>query len=131
LVTNKKILVIDDEPHIRRVIELKLKKHGYEILTAANGEEGLNIITTQEPDVVISDINMPKMDGKTLCEMTDGLKTQRPFLTIIITARISPDEENWISKMHNTLFMEKPFSPARLLECVDQYFENQGNCSGR
>ncbi|MBK5100940.1 MAG: response regulator [Desulfobacteraceae bacterium] len=131
MVTNKKILVIDDEPHIRRVIELKLKKHGYEILTAANGEEGLNIITTQEPDVVISDINMPKMDGKTLCEMTDGLKTQRPFLTIIITARISPDEENWISKMHNTLFMEKPFSPARLLECVDQYFENQGNCSGR
>lgn len=131
MVTNKKILVIDDEPHIRRVIELKLKKHGYQILTAANGEEGLKIITTQEPDAVISDINMPKMDGKTLCEMTDGLKTERPFLTIIITARISPDEENWISKMHNTLFMEKPFSPARLLECVDQYFENQGNCSGR
>ena len=125
MVRNKKVLVIDDEPHIRRIIELKLKKHGYEILTAANGEEGLNIITTQKPDVVISDINMPKMDGKTLCEMTDDLKRERPFLTIIITARISTDEETWIGKMHYTLLMEKPFSPARLLERVDQYFENQ------
>lgn len=124
MVTNKKVLVIDDEPHIRRIIELKLKKRGYEILTAANGEEGLDIITTQKPDVVISDINMPKMDGKTLCEMTDTLKNDRPFLTIIITARISPDEAIWINKMHHTLFMEKPFSPAKLLERVDQYFES-------
>ena len=124
MVTNKKVLVIDDEPHIRRIIELKLKKRGYEILTAANGEEGLDIITTQKPDVVISDINMPKMDGKTLCEITDTLKNDRPFLTIIITARISPEEAIWINKMRHTLFMEKPFSPAKLLERVDQYFES-------
>jgi CheY-like chemotaxis protein len=123
--SNKKVLVIDDEPHIRRVIELKLKKSGYDVTTASNGVEGLDVINTLQPDVVISDINMPKLDGKTLCEMTDDLKRERPFLTIIITARISPDEENWISKMHYTVFMEKPFSPARLLESVDQYFEKQ------
>jgi CheY-like chemotaxis protein len=123
--SNKKVLVIDDEPHIRRVIELKFKKSGYDVFTAANGVEGLNVINNLKPDVVISDINMPKLDGKTLCEMTDDLKKERPFLTIIITARISPDEENWISKMRHTIFMEKPFSPARLLESVDQYLEKQ------
>jgi len=119
---DKKILVCDDEAHIRRVIELKLKSRGYKVLTAVNGEEGLNIIKTEKPDAVISDINMPKMDGKTLCELTDPLKRERPFLTIIITARISPDEQDWVGRMQDTQFMEKPFSPSKLLESVDKYF---------
>ncbi len=119
---NKTILVCDDEAHIRRVVELKLKSRGYKVLTATNGEEGLNIIKSEKPDAVISDINMPKMDGKTLCELTDPLKRDRSFLTIIITARISPDEQDWVSEMHDTQFMAKPFSPSKLLESVDKYF---------
>lgn len=119
---NKKVLVVDDEAHIRRVIEVKLKKRGYQVLTAINGKEGLKLIETQKPDVVITDIMMPEMDGKTLCERTNGLKKQRSFLTIIMTCRISADEESWTGDMQDTLFMEKPFSPARLVECIDQYF---------
>ena len=119
---NKTVLVVDDEAHIRRVIEVKLKKRGYQVLTAINGKEGLKLIETQKPDVVITDIMMPEMDGKTLCERTSGLKKQRSFLTIIMTCRISADEESWTGDMQDTLFMEKPFSPARLVECIDQYF---------
>ena len=119
---NKKVLVVDDEAHIRRVIEVKLKKRGYQVLTATNGKEGLKLIETQKPDVVITDIMMPEMDGKTLCERTNCLKKQRSFLTIIMTCRISPDEESWTDEMQDTLFMEKPFSPARLVECIDHYF---------
>ena len=115
-------MVCDDEAHIRRVIELKLKSRGYRVITAVNGEEGLNLIRTETPDAVISDINMPKLDGKSLCEMTNPLKNERPFLTIIITARISPDEENWVGEMQDTQFMEKPFSPSKLLVAVDAYF---------
>ena len=102
--------MIDDEAHIRRVIEIKLKKRGYQVITAINGKEGLNLIKTQKPDVVISDIMMPEMDGKALCKETNELKNERPFLTIIITCRISPDEEDWTNEMQDTLFMEKPFS---------------------
>ena len=118
---NKKILVIDDEAHIRRVIALKLKKRGYLVVMAANGEDGLNIIKSQRPNVVVSDIMMPKLDGKSLCEQTNGLKEEWPFLTIIMTCRIFPNEQNWINEMQDTLFMEKPFSPARLVACIDQY----------
>ena len=118
----KLILVCDDEAHIRRVIELKLKSRGYKVITAVNGEDGLNLIKTEKPDALISDINMPKLDGKSLCEMTNPLKNERPFLTIIITARISPDEENWVGEMQDTQFMEKPFSPSKLLAAVDTYF---------
>lgn len=120
--SNKKVLIIDDEPHIRRVIELKLKQRGYQVFQAKDGEEGLELIHTLCPDAVITDIMMPKLDGKALCEQTNRLKKERPFLTLIITCRISLDERSWISKMQDTLFMEKPFSPSRLLECIDRYF---------
>lgn len=122
---DKTVLIVDDEAYIRRVIEFKLKKRGYRIIMARNGEEGLNIIKTQHPDVVISDLNMPIMDGKTLCNITDKLKEERPFLTIIITARISPDDREWSKNMRDTLFMEKPFSPSQLLESIEQYFRIQ------
>lgn len=120
--SNKKVLIIDDEPHIRRVIELKLKQRGYQVFEAKDGEEGLELIHTLCPDAVITDIMMPKLDGKALCEQTNRLKKERPFLTLIITCRISLDERSWISEMQDTLFMEKPFSPSRLLECIDRYF---------
>ena len=120
--SNKKVLIIDDEPHIRRVIELKLRQRGYEVLQATDGEQGLDLIHTQRPDAVITDIMMPKLDGKALCEQTNGLKKKRPFLTLIITCRISFDERSWVRNMQDTLFMEKPFSPSRLLECIDRYF---------
>ncbi len=122
---NKKILVIDDEAAIRRVICLKLKNRGYRVLTAENGEEGLRIIQTEEPHVVVTDLNMPKLDGKGLCEQTDHFKRDRDFLTIVLTARISIDERRWIGKMHQTQFMQKPFSPSKLVDCIEQYFGNR------
>lgn len=122
---NKKILIIDDEAYIRRVLELKLKNRGYQVLTAVNGEEGLALIKDQQPDVVVSDIMMPKLDGKTLCEKTDPMKKKRPFLTIMITARINPAERDWIAQMQDTLFMEKPFSPNKVLDYVEKYLKEQ------
>jgi len=118
----RRILVVDDEAPIRRVLELKLKNGGYEVLLAEDGEAGLRIIENEKPDAVVSDINMPRMDGKQLCEAANHLKLERTFLTIIMTARILPDEEQWISAMQDTVFMEKPFSPSSILERIDQYF---------
>lgn len=122
---HKKILIIDDEAYIRRVLELKLKNRGYHVLTAANGEEGLAAIEGQQPDAVISDIMMPKLDGKTLCQKTKSIKKKRPFLTIIVTARINPEEREWISQMTDTIFMEKPFSLNKIVDAIAKYFEGQ------
>jgi len=122
LEVNKKVLIVDDEAPIRRVLEFKLKNSGYRVLIAQNGAQGLELIKTRKPDAVITDIMMPEMDGQQLCEQSNGLKKKRPFLTIVVTCRIAQDEQQWISKMQDTLFMEKPFSPARLVECIDQYF---------
>jgi CheY-like chemotaxis protein len=123
---NKKILVIDDEAPIRRVLELKLQNQGYQVLTANNGQEGLHIVESQHPDVVVTDIMMPQMDGKTLCSKTNHLKKERRFLTIVVTARINPGDQDWIDSMEDTLFMEKPFSPARIVKAIEQYLGGQG-----
>ncbi len=119
---DKTILLVDDEAYIRRVIELKLRKAGYQVLTAKNGDEGFNLMKANQPDVLITDIKMPKMNGKVLCEKANEFKKERPFLTLIITCSISFDEKIWIKRMQDTVFMEKPFSLSRLLDCVDRYF---------
>jgi two-component system alkaline phosphatase synthesis response regulator PhoP len=123
--SNRKVLVIDDEAPIRRIVALKLKNKGYQVLTATNGEEGLGLIRSEKPDVVISDIMMPKLDGKNLCQITNTLKATQPFLTIIMTCSIGSMEQEWINQMSDTVFMEKPFSPMRLTERIDQYFESR------
>ncbi len=123
---NRSVLVIDDEAHIRRVIGLKFKNQGYRVTTAVNGEEGLDLIRSQKPDIVITDIMMPKLDGKALCERVNELKKERPFLTIVMTCRISPTEQDWIDQMQDTVFVEKPFSLSTILKCVDHYFGKQG-----
>lgn len=91
-------------------------------MVACDGKEGYDLIKAERPDAVITDIMMPRMDGKILCEKTNGLKKEWDFLTVIITARISPNEHLWVEQMQDTLFMEKPFSPAKLVEHIDHYF---------
>jgi DNA-binding response OmpR family regulator len=116
---------VDDEAHIRRVVELKLRNAGYEVLVASDGQEGLELLRARRPDAVICDIMMPRLDGKSLCHLTDPLKAERRFLTVIVTCRISPDERKWVDSMTDTVLMEKPFSPSRLLECVERYFASR------
>ncbi len=120
----KTVLIIDDDIHIRRILEIKIKHQGYNTLTAKNGKQGLEVIQSQKPDAVISDLNMPKLDGEALCKLTNPIKKDRPFLTIIITARINPQEQQWIDEMIDTRFMEKPFSPSKIVDALAEYFEN-------
>ena len=121
----KRILVIDDEVHIRRVIQLMLSSRDYDVITAVDGQEGIRLIETDHPDVVISDLNMPKVNGRTLCERTNGMKEEKPFLTIVMTSQISSGDDAWLSRLNETVFMEKPFSPIKLADYIDGYFSGK------
>ncbi|MFH0844663.1 MAG: response regulator [Pseudomonadota bacterium] len=119
---NKKVLIVDDDVHVRRVIHVKLKSQGYEVIMARDGEEGLRMINEEKPDAVITDINMPKLDGEALVKQSNELKKERPFLTIVMTARISPQEQKWVDQMQDTQLMQKPFSPNMMLKTLNNYF---------
>ena len=120
--TSKSVLIADDEAHIRRVLEVKFKKHGMQVLMAKNGQEALNLIHEQRPDVVITDINMPIMDGQSLCMKTNALKKDKAFLTIVVTARIDPQDDIWVNELQDTILMEKPFSPMEILQKIQSYY---------
>jgi len=120
---NKKVLVVDDDAHVRRVLQVKLKSQGYEVIMARDGEEGLQMINEEKPDAVITDINMPKLDGEALAKQSNELKKERPFLTIVMTARISPQEQKWVDQMQDTQLMQKPFSPNMMLKALNNYFD--------
>jgi DNA-binding response OmpR family regulator len=120
----KTVLVIDDDVHIRRIIEIGLTRSGYRVVTASDGAKGLELFCTVKPDALVTDLNMPELDGEALCRKTNALKKERSFLTIVMTARINPQDKEWVAEMDDTWFFEKPFSPMRLVACVNEYFKN-------
>jgi len=117
----KKVLIVDDEPYVIRVVKLKLANAGYEVITASNGLEALQKIEAMRPDVVISDVNMPKLGGKELCLRAIPFKQEQGFLTIVITSSIDKADRDWAQSLDKTVFLEKPFSPKELLKIIDQY----------
>ena len=118
----KLILIADDEPYVIRVVKLKLSNAGYEVITASNGLEALEKIKTLKPDVVISDVNMPKLSGRELCFRAIPLKKKKEFLTIVMTSSLEAEDRLWAEAMDKTVFLEKPFSPKKLMKIIGTYF---------
>ncbi|MFA6215433.1 MAG: response regulator [Patescibacteria group bacterium] len=85
----KKILVVEDEPTLVKAIETKLVKLGFEVVTAANGEEGLRQARSENPDLILLDIIMPVMDGLTM--LKELRKTSD--VPVIILSNLSSDEK--------------------------------------
>lgn len=113
---------MDDQPHIVRVIRLSLEARGYIVEVAANGEQALDKLREQLYDVLITDIEMPRLDGRTLCEiMHRELDGERP-LTLIVTARSEVGLYEWIRSLPDTELLEKPLSLRRLNARLDQHF---------
>ncbi|MEO1714097.1 MAG: response regulator transcription factor [Bacteroidota bacterium] len=87
---NAKILVVDDEPDILEFIKYNLTKEGYEVFTASDGEEGLEVANQHQPDLIVLDIMMPKMDGVELCR---ALRNDRKFDQTLIAFLTARDED--------------------------------------
>jgi DNA-binding response OmpR family regulator len=118
----KTILLVDDEPHVIRILSLALEKENYRVLTAYNGETALEILEEYFPDIVITDIDMPRMNGKELCSQIDKKFPNRNFLIIILTSRAERDHRVWASQIPNLEFLEKPISVRNLKQILENYF---------
>lgn len=118
---NPLILVVDDEPFVPRVLQLKLGRAGYRVITAPNGLRGLELIAREHPQVVITDISMPEMNGFELCRAAQTYRKEHPFLLIVITSRTEREMRQWMDSIPDLIFFEKPLSPRSLLRAVDAY----------
>lgn len=110
-----KILIVDDEPHIRRVTELSLKRGGYEILIGRDGREGVELARREQPALIVMDVLMPEMDGFTALRELKQDPATAAIPVIMLTARGHVLTREEAANCGATLFLTKPFSPAQLL----------------
>ena len=112
-----KILTVDDEPDVRRLIEIKLKKAGFEVITAADGEEGVEKAKAENPDLILMDVMMPKMDGFTAVEKIKTEMDPAP-LVMMLTAKGTEDDvmQGLVGGADD--YITKPFAPRELVARV-------------
>ncbi len=121
----QKIMLVDDEMHVLRILRLSLEKQGYEIDTFNNGEDALESLKRLKPDVLITDIEMPRMTGEELCKQVLIEYPDRNILIIVLTSRTEIEHRKWSANIENLQFFEKPISMRKLITLLDDYFTLQ------
>ncbi len=110
-----RILVVDDEPLYLRLLQINLSTEGYDVITATNGEDALELVSTKTPDLIILDVLMPKLDGFTTCER---IRQFSSVPVIMLTARGAEQDRVAGLNVGADDYIVKPFSATELLARV-------------
>lgn len=113
--SGKKILLVDDEPHVIRSLKFVLEKQGYETDFADNGEDAVNKVREFRPDLILLDIMMPKKDGYDVCQEIKNDPDLKDTYVIILTAKGQERDRIKAFESHADEYITKPFSPSGLL----------------
>ncbi len=116
---SKKIVAADDEAHILHVLSMKLRNAGYEVLTAVDGEEALELCLSEKPDLLITDYQMPIMSGLELCKELRTQEAGKNIPAIMLTARGFDIEPKEMIEAGIATVLAKPFSPREVLAKVN------------
>lgn len=129
----KRIVTVDDEPHIRRIVELKLKGAGYEVKSATNAAAGLDLVKEWLPDLLISDYKMPGgMNGIDLIRAVRETAEVAGTPVILLTGSVAVMRQlkDALSDVSGILLMSKPFSPRNLIKEVARILDDGGATNG-
>ena len=117
--TKHKILVVDDEPDIRDLLSFYLKKNGFLVYTASNGEEGIAEAIKHHPDLIILDIMMPSMDGIEACRILKNMVTFQNTIIVFLTARVEEYSEIAGFNVGADDYISKPVKPNALVSRIN------------
>jgi two-component system, OmpR family, alkaline phosphatase synthesis response regulator PhoP len=117
-----KILIVEDEPEIMELIELTLSSDEYDLVQAMDGEQGLELGTTSNPDLILLDIMLPKLDGYEICRRLKGNKETSGIPVVMLTAFGQKREIEQGYKVKADDYIVKPFEPAKLRQRIKKYF---------
>lgn len=116
----RRILIVDDHAPVIRVLRLGIESAGYEVDSSINGMECLQKIRDRAPDFLVTDVDMPKMTGRELCEAIETEFPDRSFPIIVLTSRTELEHREWTRRIANLSFMEKPVSVRRLVAHIEE-----------
>ncbi len=126
------LLVVEDTPNILEVLEITLRFKGYEVLTAHNGQEALDVIKEKRPALVISDILMPKMDGFSLIyRLREDPETRDIPVMFLSATYIAPEDKDFAKTLGVTKFIEKPIDTEDFLKTVAEILKQGPNKSNQ
>ncbi|SDW96176.1 two-component system, OmpR family, alkaline phosphatase synthesis response regulator PhoP [Marininema mesophilum] len=117
---SKKVLVVDDEPSIIKLVQFNLEKEGFQVLVAADGEAALAKIKEDQPDLLILDLMLPKVDGLEVCKQVRAHSHHLPIL--MLTAKTEEFDKVLGLELGADDYMTKPFSPRELTARVKAIF---------
>lgn len=115
----KTVFIVDDQAPVIRVMRLGLENAGYEVVSANDGAACLEKLAESLPDFLVTDIDMPRMDGKELCHAIEARHPDRQFPIVVLTSRTELQHRDWTRNIDNLSFMEKPVSMRRLISHID------------
>jgi two-component system alkaline phosphatase synthesis response regulator PhoP/two-component system response regulator VicR len=129
---SKKIMAVDDERHIVRLIQVNLERAGYQVVTAFDGPDALKKADSERPDLIVLDVMMPKMDGFEVLKRLQANPETREIPIIMLTAKAQDADvfRGWSSGV--SAYLTKPFNPLELITFVkrilsgyDEYDEGE------
>jgi DNA-binding NtrC family response regulator len=115
-----RVLVVEDDPQLRNMLAQNFTYFGCEVMTAANGEEAMRVIETKSITAIVSDIQMPKMNG---VQLLNHLRDKGITIPVIVMTGYSIYEEDHINDLGAMVTLQKPFTRAQLKEIVDGYIK--------
>jgi DNA-binding response OmpR family regulator len=114
----KKVLVVDDDPFILMSIEFLMKKSGYDVMVARNGNEALELINNNKPDLILLDIMMPDVDGYSICKYVKSSKNLKDIVVVFLSAKTEEADIEHGYDLGASLFVSKPFSTRELVKKI-------------
>ena len=114
-----RILVVDDEPAIPRIIRLLLEPQGHEVLVANDGSRGFAMAQRQVPDVIVLDLMMPVMDGTWLLKMLRGSETTASVPVMVLSARRDDETQRQCEAFGVQVYLQKPFQSEEFISAVE------------
>lgn len=120
----RKILVVDDQKHIVRLVQVTLERAGYEVVCAYDGVEALEQVAKERPDMVVLDVMMPRMDGFEVLQRMQADTKLQTIPVIMLTAKAQDADifKGWSQGVSS--YLVKPFNPRELLTFVQRIFQS-------
>ena len=114
-----KILVVDDEIYIVHILDFSLGVEGYEVMTALDGEQALDKVKQEKPDLIVLDIMMPKLDGYETCKALKSDAETKDIPVILLSAKGRNVDQKVGFEVGADDYITKPFSPRKLVERIN------------
>lgn len=117
---SRKVLAVDDSSSIRKMVEFSLKSKGFQVTTAVDGQEALELLAKDKPDVIILDINMPRLDGFGFLKKIKAEAANAAIPVLMLSTEGQEADMETAASLGATHYIVKPFKPSELIAAIEK-----------